>query len=278
MRAVTRIAGVSINTVVKLLVDAADAAVAYHEERVRGIKGRREIQCDEAWSFIYAKEKRVPYAKAAPPEAGDAWTFVALDSASKLVISYVVGPRDGGTAMAFMDDLADRITDRPQISTDGLKAYREAVDYAFGGDVDFAQIIKEYGKNNQDDRKYSPATCIGMEKVVVQGSPDLDTANTSYVERQNLSMRMGMRRFTRLTNAFSKRLERHCAMLALYFHVYNHVKPHGAVRTKLNNQITPAMAAGIADRPATLEELIALIDKRAPGVRYARTYKKRKVK
>ena len=241
---------------------------------MRGIKGYRHIQCDEIWSFVYAKERALPYAKAAPDYSGDTWTFTALDAESKLIISYVVGPRDGETALAFMDDLRTRITERPQISTDGLKAYREAVDEAFGGDVDFAQIIKSYGKDG-DDRKYSPASCAGMEKIVVWGSPNLDTANTSYVERQNLSMRMGVRRLTRLTNAFSKKLEKHCAMLALYFHVYNHVKPHGAVRTKLNNRVTPAMAAGIADRPSTLEELVALIDERAPEVRYARTYKKK---
>ena len=144
-----------------------------------------------------------------------------------------------------MDDLHRRVEDRIQLSTDGLKVYREAVDEAFGGDVDFAQIIKEYGKDERaDERKYSPATCTGMEKIVVQGSPDLDTANTSYVERHNLTMRMSMRRFTRLTNGFSKKLEKHAAMQALYFYFYNHVRPNSAVRTKLNNQITPAMAAG----------------------------------
>ena len=154
------------------------------------------------WNFVYAKERALPYAKAAPDYAGDTWTFTALDADSKLIISYVVGPRDGETALAFMDDLRTRITERAQISTDGLKAYREAVDEAFGGDVDFAQIIKSYGKDG-DDRKYSPASCTGLEKIVVWGSPNLDTANTSYVERQNLSMRMGVRRLTRLTNAFS---------------------------------------------------------------------------
>ena len=276
MRAITRLTGASLNTVAKLLTDAADAAAAYHDERVRGILGRRHIQCDEIWSFIYAKEARVKFAKAAPPEAGDTWTFTALDAASKLIVSYLIGPRDGATALEFMDDLRTRIEDRPQISTDGLKAYRDAVDEAFGGDVDFAQIIKSYGKDERaDDRKYSPASCTGMEKVVVWGSPNLDTANTSYVERQNLTMRMGMRRFTRLTNAFSKRMDKHCAMLALYYYSYNHVKPHGSVRTKGNNRITPAMAAGIATRPATYEDLVAMIDARAPKVQYAKTYQKR---
>ena len=280
MRAIARVAGVSFNTVAKLLMDAADAAAAYHDEKVRGIAGRRHIQCDEIWSFVYCKEARVATAKAPPPDAGDAWNFTALDSESKLIVSYLTGPRDGESAMAFMDDLRQRIEERPQISTDGLKVYREAVWEAFGGDVDFAQIIKEFGKDSEaDERKYSPAKCTGMEKMVIWGSPDLDTANTSYVERQNLSMRMGMRRFTRLTNAFSKKQANLCASLALYFYVYNHVKPHGSLRTKRDNRITLAMAAGIAARPATLEQLVALIDERAPEVQYARTYrKKEKVK
>ncbi|MDD9985005.1 MAG: IS1 family transposase [Spirochaetaceae bacterium] len=276
MRSITRIAGVSINTVTKLLSDAAAAAEAYHDATVRGIRGRRRIECDEIWSYVHCKQANVESAKSPPPEAGDAWTFTALDAESKLIISYLTGPRDGQSALEFMDDLQKRIEDRPQLSTDGLKAYREAVDEAFGGDVDFVQIIKTYGKDERaDERKYSPAKCSGMEKIVVQGSPDVAKANTSYVERHNLNMRMSMRRFTRLTNAFSKKLEKHCASLALYIYHYNHVKPHGAVRTKANNQITPAMAAGIADRPATLEGLVELIDARAPAVRYARKYKPR---
>ena len=242
---------------------------------MRGIQGGRHIQCDELWSFVYCKEARVPYAKAAPEDAGDAWTFTALDSESKLIVSYLTGPRDSESALTFMDDLAGRIEERPQLSTDGLKAYREAVWEAFGGDVDFAQIIKTYGKDGEaDERKYSPAKCNGMEKLVVQGSPNLDTANTSYVERNNLSIRMGVRRFTRLTNAFSKKQENLCASLSLYFFVYNHVKPHGSLRTERDNRITPAMAAGIADRPATLEALVELIDARAPKVQYAKKYRK----
>ena len=276
MRAISRLTKASINTVTKLLTDAADAAEAYHAEQVRGIRGSRHIQCDEIWSFVYAKEAHVRTAKAAPPEAGDARTFTALDTESKLIVSYLVGPRDQESALAFMDDLRTRIKERPQLSTDGLKAYREAVWEAFGGDVDFAQIIKTYGKDGDaDERKYSPAKCTGMEKLVIWGSPDLGSANTSHVERHNLTMRMSMRRFTRLTNAFSKKLEKHCAALTLYFYHYNHVRPNGALRTKADNRITPAMAAGIADRPATLDALVALIDERAPKVQYARTYKKR---
>ena len=281
MRAVNRLTGASMNTITKLLSDAADAANAFHAEKTRGITGRRHIQCDEAWAFIYAKEGNVPAAKAAPEEAGDTWTFAALDTESKLIVSYLVGPRDGQSALAFMDDLRrSRLEDRPQISTDGLKAYVEAVDGAFGGAVDFAQIIKTYGKAEgiDNERRYSPATCTGIDKVAVWGDPDMTGAGTSHIERQNLSLRMGVRRFTRLTNAFSKRIEKHCAMVALYFHVYNWIKPHGAVRTKQNNRVTPAMAAGLTDRPATFEELVALIDARTPKVRYARKYNTRKAR
>ncbi len=278
MRAVSRLTGASMNTITKLLSDAADAANAYHAEKTRGITGRRHVQCDEAWGFIYAKQGNVPAAKSAPEEAGDTWTFVGMDTESKLIVSYLVGPRDGQSALAFMDDLRSRLEDRPQISTDGLKAYVEAVDGAFGGNADFAQIIKTYGKAEgiDNERRYSPAVCSGIEKVAVWGNPDMAAAGTSHIERQNLSLRMGVRRMTRLTNAFSKKLEKHCAMIALYFHVYNWVKPHGAVRTKRNNKITPAMAAGLTDRPATFEELVELIDARAPAVQYARKYKPRK--
>ena len=278
MRAVNRLTGASMNTITKLLSDAADAADAFHAEKTRGIRGRRHIQCDEAWGFIYAKEGNVPVAKSAPEAAGDTWTFVGMDTESKLIVSYLVGPRDGQSALAFMDDLRGRLEDRPQISTDGLKAYVEAVDGAFGGAADFAQVIKTYGKADgiDNERRYSPAVCNGIEKVPVWGNPDMGAAGTSHIERQNLSLRMGVRRMTRLTNAFSKRLEKHCAMIALYFHYANWIKPHGAVRTKRNNRITPAMAAGLTDRPATFTQLVELIDARAPAVNYARTYNTRK--
>ena len=277
MRAVARVAGVSFNTVAKMLTEAADAADAYHDERVRGIAGHRHIQCDEIWAFVHCKDGTVQCAKSAPPEAGDSWTWTAIDSDSKLIVAYKVSShRDSEAALDFIDDLRTRLKDRIQLSTDGLKVYREAVDEAFGGDVDFAQIIKEYGKGeHHDDRKYSPATCNGIEKIVVQGSPDLDTANTSYVERHNLTMRMSMRRFTRLTNGFSKKLEKHAEMLSLYFYSYNHVRPHGSVRTKGNNKITPAMAAGIDTSPATLEELVEMMDARAPKPNRPAQYRKR---
>ena len=217
VRAISRLTDASINTVTKLLSDAADAAFAYHDAKVRGITGRRHIQCDEAWSFIYAKEAHVACAKPAPSEAGDTWTFVGLDSESKLIVSYMVGPRDGQTALAFMDDLRKRIEDRPQISTDGLKAYVEAVDGAFGGDVDFAQIIKTYGKAEgiDNERRYSPATCTGIDKVAVWGDPDMSVAGTSHIERQNLSPAHGSAPVhSPDQRAFSKRIEKHCAMVA----------------------------------------------------------------
>ena len=169
MRAITRLTGASLNTVAKLLMDSAGAAAAYHDEYVRSIRSWRHIQCDEIWSFIYAKEAHVAYAKNPPPEAGDIWTFTAIDSKSKLIISYLIGPRDNATAIEFMDDLASRITERPQISTDGLKAYREAVDWAFGGDVDFAEIIKSYVRDDADDRRYSLSKCTKMEKIKAAG-------------------------------------------------------------------------------------------------------------
>lgn len=278
MRAVARLAGVSFNTVAKLLMDAADAADAYHDEHVRGIRGHRHIQCDEIWAFIHCKEGHKEFAKAPPPEAGDSWTWTAIDSDSKLIVSYRVSShRDGQAALEFMDDLHQRVEDRIQLSTDGLKVYREAVDEAFGGDVDFAQIIKEYGKAEgvDNERRYSPATCTGMETIVVQGAPNLDTANTSYVERHNLTMRMQMRRFTRLTNGFSKRLEKHAAMQAIYFYFYNWCRPNRAVRTRLDNQVTPAMAAGLTALPAKLESLVELIDRRATKPNRPKTYRKR---
>ena len=261
MRAITRITGVSINTVAKLLTDAGSAAVAYHDEHVRGITGYRRIECDEIWSFVYAKERAIRGAKAAPDGAGDVWTWTALDADSKLITSYLVSEdRDGQAAIALMDDLRARLEDRCQISTDGLAAYKEAVEGAFGGDVDFAQVIKEYGKEPGEDneRRYSPPVCTKVEKRRIEGNPNMRRASTSYVERHNLSMRMGIRRFTRLTNAFSKRLERHVAMLALYFLHYNFCRVHKSLR------VTPAMEAGIEKTIRDCEWIVSLIDAAAP--------------
>ena len=249
MRAASRIAEVSINTVTKLMVEAGEACAAYHDETVRNVTARR-VQCDEIWAFCYAKDKNVPRAKAAPQGAGDVWTWTAIESASKMILSYEVGDRSGATAIEFMDDLRARLANRVQLTTDGHKAYLEAVEGAFGGDVDFAQLIKLYGDSTGQkghEKKYSPAECTGTRKRRVEGRPDIEHVSTSYVERQNLTMRMGMRRFTRLTNAFSKKLENHLLMLSLYFVHYNFVRIHSTLKC------TPAMAAGISDTLRDME-------------------------
>lgn len=262
MRSVTRLTGVSINTVAKLLTDAGNACAAYHDEHVRGITGQRRIECDEIWSFVYAKQKAVPRAKAAPPAAGDVWTWTGIDADSKLIVSYLVSEDRGPmAAIDFMDDLRGRLEDRIQLSTDGLGAYRGAVEGAFGGDVDFAQIVKQYGKppaDNDAERRYSPPVCTGIYKRRVEGRPDMRSAGTSYVERHNLSMRMGMRRFTRLTNAFSKRIEKHTAMVSLYTVHFNFCRIHKSLR------VTPAMEAGLSDTLHDLEWIVSLIDAAAP--------------
>ena len=257
MRSITRITGASLNTVAKLLRDGGEAADAHHHEHLRDVQAEH-VECGELWSFVYSK--------AAPEAAGDVWTFTSLDAASKLILSYLVGPRDGVSARDFMEDLRGRVLGRPQISTDGLAAYVEAVDDAFGSTAEFAQLVKMYGAGGE---------CIGSEKVTVRGAPNIRQVSTSYVERSNLTIRMGLRRYARQTNAFSKRLENHCLSVCLYFYWYNWCRPHSAVRTKWNNRITPAMAAGLADRPATLEQLVGLIDTRAPKPNRPKTYKRR---
>ena len=260
MRSIERLTGASINTVRKLLEDAGEACAAYHHTNVRGIEGHRTIECDEIWAFVYAKQRNVPRAKAAPDNAGDVWTWTAIDADSKLIVSYLVASdREGATALQFMDDLRSRLEDRPQLNTDGLLAYIEAVEGAFGGDVDFAQVIKRYGREpGTDERRYSPPVCTKVEKRRVEGNPDMAKANTSYVERQNLTMRMGMRRFTRLTNAFSKRIEKHAAMVGLYALHYNYCRIHATLK------VTPAMEAGLSDKVRDLEWIVGLIDANAP--------------
>ena len=261
MRAITRITGVSINTVAKLLTDAGNACTTYHDEHMRGIRGHRRVECDEIWAFVYSKARAVRDAKAAPEGAGDAWTWTAIDADSKLIVSYLVSSeRDGQAAIAFMDDLRDRMEDRIQINTDGLSAYVGVIEGAFGGDVDYTQVIKEYGKEAGEDneRRYSPPVCTNVEKHSVEGNPDMHKAGTSYVERHNLSMRMGIRRFTRLTNAISKKVEKHIAMLNLYFLHYNFCRMHKSLR------VTPAMEAGIEKTVRDCEWIVSLIDAAAP--------------
>ncbi len=257
MRAVSRVADVSINTVSKLMVEAGQACAAYHDETVRDVEARR-VQCDEIWSFCYAKAKNVARAKAAPPEAGDVWTWTALDSDSKMILSYEVGDRSGATAIEFMDDLRARLANRVQLTTDGHAAYLEAVEGAFGEDVDYAQLIKIYGDAPETEARYSPPDCIATRKRRVSGKPERAAVSTSHVERHNLSMRMGMRRFTRLTNAFSKKIENHLHMLSLYFVHYNFCRVHKSLR------MSPAMAAGVSDTLRDMEWVVGLIDARAP--------------
>lgn len=271
MRSTSRLAKVSINTVTKLLVNAGEACAKYHDETVRNVKASR-IQCDEIWSFCYAKGKNVKTAKAAPEGAGDVWTWTALDSDSKMILSYEIGDRSGATAIEFMDDLCSRLSNRVQLTTDGHKAYLEAVEGAFGGDVDYAQLIKMYGGptgNKGHEKKYSPAECTGTKKRMVEGNPDKAHISTSHVERANLSMRMGMRRFTRLTNGFSKKLENHLHMLSLYFVHYNFVRIHKTLR------VTPAMEAGISNELHDMEWIVGLIDANMPVPAKRGSYKKR---
>lgn len=254
MRSTSRMADVSINTVTKLLVDAGTLCAAFHHEMVKGVKARR-VQVDEIWSFTYAKEKNVARAKKAPTAAGDTWTWTGIEADSKLIISFRVGGRSAADAVPFMNDLRSRITHRIQLTSDGLKTYLVAVEDAFGMDVDFAQLVKIYGTASQEDqRRYSPAECIGCIPTPITGDPDPKHISTSYAERQNLTMRMHMRRFTRLTNGFSKKLANHMHMVALYTVFYNWTKIHKTLRT------TPAMAAGLTDRVWDLAEIVALMD------------------
>jgi IS1 family transposase len=258
MWAVSRIADVSFNTVAKLLADAGQVCAAFHDEKVRDVTAKR-VQVDEIWSFTYAKAKNIPTAKAAPQGAGDTWTWTAIDADSKLIISWLVGGRDGEYAMAFMDDLRSRLANRVQLTSDGHRAYLEAVESAFGGDVDYAQLVKLYGASPESAKgRYSPAECTGIRKTRIEGDPDPKYVSTSYAERQNLTMRMHMRRFTRLTNAFSKKFESHVHMVALYTVWYNFVRQHKSLR------VSPAMAAGLTDRLWSMEDISALVDAAAP--------------
>ena len=268
MRATARLADVSLNTVRKLLVDAGKVAADLHDELVQDVTTSR-IQCDEIWSLTYAKQKNAMLAKSAPEEAGDTWTWTALDRDSKLIVSWLVGGRDGGYAIAFMDDLRSRLANRVQLTTDGNAAYLEAVEGAFGGDVDYAQLIKIYGDPPQTEARYSPPSCIGARKIAVEGRPKRADVSTSHVERHNLTMRMHMRRFTRLTNAFSKKFENHMHMVALYTVWYNFIRIHKTL------SCTPAMEAGLSDRVWDMEDLVRIMNERAPKPGPRGPYKKR---
>ena len=268
MRSISRTTGVSINTVTKLLVDAGEACAEFHDKAVRNVKSKR-VQCDEIWSFCYAKQKNVPVAVAAPEKAGDVWTWTALDPDTKLMISYLIGGRDSGYALEFLDDVRSRLADRVQLTTDGHRAYLEAMEDAFGGDVDYAQLIKLYGPAPDQEHRYSPPRCNGSRRRNVSGNPDPAHVSTSHVERHNLTMRMSMRRFTRLTNAFSKKIDNLAHTLSLYFVHYNFCRIHKTLK------VTPAMEAGLTDTLHDVDFIIDLIDARAPAPKKRGSYKKR---
>jgi IS1 family transposase len=251
LRATSRLADVSINTVTKLLIDVGTACAAYQDSALRNLPCKR-IQVDEIWAFCYAKAKNVEKAKAAPEDAGDIWTWTAICADTKLVMSWLIGGRDSGYAQDFIEDLSARLTSRIQLTGDGYRLYVDAVESAFGGNVDYAQLVKIYGASPDGQRRYSPADCIGARKDKISGSPDAGHVSTSYVERQNLTMRMSMRRFTRLTNAFSKKAENHGHAVALHFMYYNFGRIHKTLR------ITPAMAAGVSDHVWSSEEIATL--------------------
>ncbi|MBF8267378.1 MAG: transposase [Dehalococcoidia bacterium] len=251
--------GTAINTVVKLLQELGSVCLDYQDATMRNLPCKR-IQCDEIWSFVYAKTKNVPEQHKTEFGYGDVWTWTAICADSKLVPCWRVGNRDGREAYYFMLDLASRLANRVQLTTDGHSAYLSAVENAFGSNIDYAQLIKLYGgiePEKEARRRYSPAECVGTETKVRQGKPDEAHISTSYVERQNLSMRMGMRRFTRLTNAFSKKLENHMHALALYFMHYNFARPHKSLANPYLR--TPAMAAGLTDHIWTIEEILGLL-------------------
>jgi IS1 family transposase len=264
IRAITRIAGASKNTVSKLLNEAGLACAEFHDRAVRKVRCKR-VQVDEIWSFTYAKQKNVGDAKSAPPGAGDTWTFVGIDADTKLAVSWHVGGRNAVCAYRLMSDLASRIDGRVQITTDGLRAYIDAVDAAFDGLVDYAQLVKLYGDSPEAEKRYSPAECIGARKTRIFGIPRDEHISTSFVERQNLTMRMHIRRFTRLTNAFSKKFEAHANAVALHFVYYNFCRIHKTLR------VTPAMAANVTDRLWEVSDIVALVEAReaaaAPKVR-----------
>ena len=271
IRSTARTAQVSRDTVAKLLADAGKACADYQDRTLRNLPCKR-IQCDEIWSFVYAKEKNVPKAKTPPPEAGDVWTWTAMCADTKLVPSWRLGDRSGDTARDFIADLRGRLANRVQLTTDGHKAYLEAVEKAFGADVDYAMLVKIYGKGDSErtaEARYSPTECIGTRKQVITGVPDMDHVSTSYVERQNLTMRMSMRRFTRLTNAFSKRLEGLSHSVALHFMYYNFCRIHQTLR------VTPAMEAGVTRRLWEIGDIVDLVEAAAPKPNRPVTYKKR---
>jgi len=269
MRAISRLTGVSINTVSKLLEDAGRFCSGFHDAKVRNVAAKR-VQVDETWAFCYSKQKNVASAKAAPEGAGDVWTWLALEADTKLIISHFCGGRDGDAANEFIGDVAGRVSTRIQLTSDGHKAYLEAVEGAFGADVDYAMLVKMYGNAPESFKgRYSPAECTGIKKTKIEGKPDEKHISTSYIERQNLTMRMHNRRFTRLTNAFSKKFENHAHMVAIYAVWYNWLRIHKTLR------VSPAMAAGISEALLSWEDIVGMMDAEAPKPGPRGPYKKR---
>jgi IS1 family transposase len=254
-----RMTGVHKTTILKLLAGLGCACADYQDRTMRNLKCKR-IQCDEIWQFVYAKAKNVPEEKRGEFGVGDVWTWVAIDADTKLVPAFMVGNRDARSASIFIDDLKDRLANRVQLTADGLRVYVDAVEDAFGADVDYAQLAKIHGAT-QEETRYSPAECIGCETKIIQGQPDKSHISTSYVERQNLTMRMRMRRFTRLTNGFSKKIENHAYALALFYMHYNFCRIHQTLR------VTPAMESGISDHVWTIDEIVALLPEPTHGPR-----------
>lgn len=254
LRATVRMTGIHRTTIQKLLVELGAACSAYQDKVFRNLKCRR-IQCDEIWSFCYAKDKNVPEKLKGRHGVGSVWTWVALDSDTKLVPCWFVSNRDAGAAYHFMQDVAGRLANRVQLTTDGHKPYLSAVEDAFGCEIDYATLVKIYGVAPTDNAeiRYSPAQCMGAKKAVVSGNPDYRHISTSHAERQNLTMRMQMRRFTRLTNAFSKKIENHEAAIALHYMHYNFVRIHQTLR------VTPAMAAGVCDHVWSIQQIVNLL-------------------
>ena len=258
IRATSRLTGVAKGTILKLLADLGAACKVYQRKAIRGVKSRR-IQCDEIWSFCFAKQKNLPPDKKGRPGFGDTWTWTAIDADSKLCISWLIGGRDAGCATTFMKDVASRVANRIQLTTDGHGAYLVAVEAAFADEVDFAQLIKVYGAERPGEARYSPPVCVGCKELAVTGGPDPDHISTSFVERQNLTMRMSMRRYTRLTNAFSKKVENLEHAVALHFMHYNFARIHQTLRC------SPAMRAGLTTHLWSLDEIVGLLDGVVPN-------------
>lgn len=268
LRAISRITGVAYNTVLRFAADVGKAAAAFQDGALRDLPSKR-VEVDEIWAFCYAKDKNVPEHLQGEKGIGSVWTWVGIDADSKLAVSWLVGSRDANDACLFVDDLASRLANRVQLTSDGHSAYLYAVDAAFGGNVDYSMLVKKYGNSPEGEKRYSPPVCVGAEKRPVIGNPDPKLISTSYVERSNLTMRMSMRRFTRLTNGFSKKIENHAHSVALHFLWYNFGRIHKTLR------ITPAMAAGVTESPWEYEDVVRMLDDLTPKTTKRGPYKKK---